>query len=110
MFGWRWPLIVRIVCSTRTPSYPDSLLRQGCLLAMRINYMRFIDISCSSPVPASAVPDNWCQKWDVAVSGVDGSVCGVSSVLADGWCWQMVSSTCLILTQWCMVLTSLCVM
>ena len=50
---------------------------------MRINYVRFIDISCSSlfidiscsslfidiscssPVPASAVPDNWCQKWDV---------------------------------------------
>ena len=31
---------------------------------MRINYVRFIDISCSSPVPASAVSDNWCQKWD----------------------------------------------
>ena len=25
---------------------------------MRINYVRFIDISCSSPVPASAVPDS----------------------------------------------------
>ena len=21
--------------------------------------------SCSSPIPASAVHDNWCQKWDV---------------------------------------------
>ncbi len=31
---------------------------QGCILPMRLNYVRFIYISCSSPVPASAVPDN----------------------------------------------------
>ena len=38
-------------------------------------------IPCSSLVPASAVPDNRCQKWDAVVSGVDEPVCGVSSVM-----------------------------
>ena len=62
-----------IKCALRGLNYCEcvSLLRQGCILAMRLNDVRNT-YNRSSPVSASAVPDNWCQKWDVQRRG-DGS-------------------------------------
>ena len=68
VFGWRWPLIVRTVCAARTATYRDCVtMRQlavtGLSLDMakilndvRIYYIVFV------PVPASAVPNNWCLE------------------------------------------------